>query len=171
MKANTYIISIVIGVLGLVLAIAPGATTILVCRIIGVALLLTAFSSIFFSTREEEKPYFKGVALSGGFISGVLGLFFIINPMFVMSIIPWVAGVVVFINGCINVFQAIQIGKQGGSMGVHLVMGILTAGLGVLIFSNPFGAVELTIRVIGIVLVVDAVTNIFTTRTYYTQID
>ena len=69
-----------------------------------------------------------------------------------------------------SVMQAMEIGRAGGDHVIHLIIGIATAALGILIFTNPFGTLTLTLRVIGIVLVADALTNIFTTRTYYTQI-
>ncbi len=167
---TSYTISIVMLVLGGILVIAPGTTTILICRIIGIAMLAGAITSIFFSTREKDAPLFKGAALSGGAIAGIVGVFFLIRPDFVVSLIPFAVGIAIFINGVINVMQAMEIGRAGGDHVIHLIIGIATAALGILIFTNPFGTLTLTLRVIGIVLVADALTNIFTTRTYYTQI-
>ena len=41
-------------------------------------------------------------------------------------------------------------------------------GLGVLLLFNPFKAVELTIMIIGSILIVDAITNIFTIYSFST---
>ncbi len=167
---NLYVMSIIIGLIGLILLLMPGTATMLVCRIMGIGMIIGALSTLFFGPGEASGMGMRGATIGSGILMGIIGLVFIINPVFVVSIIPIIMGIGLFINGLVNVLQSFQIKKAGGPFIIHFVMAIITCLLGILIFSNPFGTIEITLRVIGVILIVDALTNLFTTKIYYTQI-
>jgi uncharacterized membrane protein HdeD (DUF308 family) len=52
-----------------------------------------------------------------------------------------------------------------------LIISFLILGCGLLLVFNPFGAVSLTIMVIGSILIVDSITNIYTIYSYSKAFD
>ena len=73
-----------------------------------------------------------------------------------------IIGVVVLIHGVHNVIQAIDLQKENyDKWWIALLFGILTVIFGGVLVYNPFGAVEMVVRMIGIFLIYDGASDMW----------
>ena len=76
--------------------------------------------------------------------------------------VPLIIGILILIHGVHNVIQAVDLQKDGyDKWWVALLFGILTVGFGGLLICNPFGAVEMAVRMIGISLIYDGASDMW----------
>ncbi|MBO4297609.1 MAG: DUF308 domain-containing protein [Clostridia bacterium] len=148
---------IVLGLLGLLLVVWPGATLTLVCRLAAIALLLVAATGIYTWWKEKStKPAGLG-RLLGSVAALAVGLWILFNTAAFEKLIPTVLGIVMIVFGATELYKAFKGGKNPVTMalaGVAIVLGLIVA-------FNPFSAIKVTIVCAGIALIYTAVTGIF----------
>ena len=84
-----------------------------------------------------------------------------------MSIVPVAVGIVVAVNGVINLAQALDLKREGydrwpGS----LALAVLTIVLGLLVVFNPFSTMEMLVMALGIVILYNGVSNLWIESRY-----
>ena len=91
------------------------------------------------------------------------GLFVITQSHLIISFIPTIVGIVLLINGIINLKKAFHL-KQAGLQRwwVDLAIAAVITLLGLLIWLRPFDAVATTNIFIGICLILNGVSNLCT---------
>ncbi len=155
---NKLISSIVFLVLGIVLMISPAASLKVFMYVIGGVLLLSALVRIltFFKAKKEDRV---PLSLVLGIASAVIGLFFVIAPGFISSILAVVFGVVIILNSLLDLVIAVRLpaGKA-----IAVVMALLGLALGILIVINPAAFAEFMTVLIGVSLVYESVVGIVT---------
>ena len=97
-----------------------------------------------------------------GIVFAVLGLWILLKPEMIMMAVPVIVGVLIAIHGLHNVVQAFALKKDGyESWWLAFLMGLLTLIFGGVLIYNPFKAIELVARLIGIFLIYDGVSDIW----------
>ena len=147
---------IVLGLLGLLLIVWPGATLNIVCKLVGIALLLAAASGIYTWLKEKAKGPVRLARLIGSAAAAVFGLWILFNTAAVEKLIPTVLGIVMIIYGALELYKAYKGGKNPVSMA--LAAGAIVLGL--IVAFNPFSALRVTLVCAGIALLYTAVTGI-----------
>lgn len=162
MKANAVLSSLLCVLLGLVLVIWPGMSMQIVCAAIGVVLILTGIMKIIEYFAVKDGSLYEQTNLIMGIIFAVVGVWIAVKPDKVLAIIPIIVGIVIVLHGVRNLQQAVNLCKnQYDKWWIALLLGLLTAGLGVLLICKPFAALDTVVMLIGIFLIYDGISNIW----------
>lgn len=162
MKRREIVTGIVFLVLGFVLIIWPGVSIKIACRVVGVLMILYGAIQVIAYLREEEKTFVSGGIFTAGIVIGLLGIWIASKPEMVVSALPIIVGLIIALHGIQNIAQAFTLKQQGDqNWWMAAVIGVITAVFGLILFCNPFAAVETLIRFIGIFMVCDGGSNIW----------
>ena len=162
MKANAVVSSLLCVLLGLVLVIWPGMSIQIVCAAIGVVLILTGIMKIIEYFAVKDGSLYEQTNLIMGIIFTVVGVWIAVKPDKVLAIIPIIVGIVIVLHGVRNLQQAVKLCKdQYDKWWIALILGLLTAGFGVLLICKPFAALDTVVMLIGIFLIYDGLSNIW----------
>lgn len=162
LKANYTISAVVCALLGLVLVIWPGATSQIICMLLGGVLLAYGVLQIAIYLFSRERTIILQGMMILGIVFAVLGLWILLRPEMIMMAVPVIVGVLIAIHGLHNIVQAFALKKDGyESWWLAFLMGLLTLIFGGVLICNPFKAIELVARIIGIFLIYDGVSDIW----------
>lgn len=104
---------------------------------------------------------FQGDLITG-LISTIIGIFIIARAELVVSVFPFVLGIVIAVNGVLNIGKSLELKALGYKKWVAvLVMAVLTAALGLLLVFNPLKAADFAISLVGIGLIVTGICDIW----------
>lgn len=159
-KINILSSAILCILLGIVLVAYPNISLSIVCRAVGVIVLVTGVSFVLSYLRVGKKFWYGKIELVFGSIFAILGGFIILYPLGLISIIPIVFGVLLIYHGIANVRQAFELHQyKDKGWWLPVLIAASTIGLGVLIMKNPFGTIETLMRIIGVCLIYDGLMN------------
>lgn len=162
LKVNYSVSALVCILAGLVLLIWPGTTTQIVCMLMGSILLVYGLVQVAAYLRLRERTIISQGMLLLGIVFSVIGLWILFSPEMILMAIPVIVGILIIIHGIHNVSQALELHREGyGRWWVALVFGILTVCFGGVLVRNPFGAVEMVVRMIGISLIYDGASDMW----------
>ena len=148
---------------GIALILWPQTLLQTVCYIIGVIVLLVGLSSIFSYLKVKDEMFSAQVTLVIGIILSGLGLFLLLQPKTLASILPIIVGLFVLFDGISRLQTAWQLKQAGYEKWWGMAIpSLISAGLGGLILFNPFGTASLMVQMIGLILTFEAIINIST---------
>lgn len=160
LKKNKVVSAVLVTFIGLLLVIWPGTALILICRIIGVcALIGGAVGVIMFFTTNIRTPGIIG-GLTGGLLLLIVGIWILIRPDILASVLPMVLGFLIIVSGMINLADCVTIKRQDGSVVASLIMAVITIILGIVIITHAFGTSKLFFRLLGIVMMYDGISDL-----------
>jgi len=152
------IVSIVNVAVGIILIKYPGESLRTLCFAFGfitLALGLVGLGSYFF---KKEKGLVAGLGLVFGIVMTAISVVLIVTPDLVISIVPFLVGLVILIQAIGKMQQALELRdvkyEKWWSM---LLVGLFMLVLGALIVFNPFDSASMLVRVIGIVFIVNGI--------------
>ena len=156
------LVSIVMIVFGLILLIWPGHTLELAARIVGVGLLVAGAALAFSWYSDRRKGRINGVALAEAVAAVILGVLLLAAPNTVVSLVPIAVGVVIAVNGLVNLTQALELRKISYTRWQWpLVLAILTILAGLFLVFNPLKPIKWAVMAIGAVLIFNGVSNLW----------
>ncbi len=161
-KVNYTVSALVCVILGLVLLIWPGTTTQIVCMLLGIVLLVYgAVQIVIYLASRERNIVSQGMMLLG-IVFAVMGVWILLKPEMIIMAVPVIVGVMIAIHGLHNVVQAVALKKDGYERWwVAFLMGILTVILGGILIYNPFTVMDTVVRLIGIFLIYDGLSDVW----------
>ena len=127
--------------------------------IVGVMLILWGIIPVitFFSNKENNSYLNSGFIL--GVFSLIIGVIVIINPKIIASIIPFVIGIWMIINGVTKLYYSLMLNKErNASVAIGISLAILVCGI--FLVANPFKGAEILTQIIGASIMVYAVLDI-----------
>ena len=146
---------------GLVLLLRPGLSGSLICTLLGLGALLFGAVKLASYWRLKELGGFQ-TDLFLGVIFAAVGIFTLVQPGIILSILPIVLGIALMLGGLSKVQRAFQLkGMNYSRWTVVLGTGILTSLLGVVLLVNPFAAAAAMIQCIGLGLIVDGASELW----------
>lgn len=149
-------------VLGLVLLIWPGTTTQIVCMMLGAVLLIYGAVQIMLYLLSRERSFISQGMMLLGIIVAVIGVWILVRPEMIIMAVPVIVGILIAIHGIHNISQAITLKKEGyDNWWIAFLLGILTAVLGAVLVYNPFTVVNTIVRLIGIFLIYDGLSDMW----------
>lgn len=160
MKRNKVLGAVIMIVLGIVLLVWPGQALALACRIAGAALCIGGIAAVVMFFVTKDKGFVVTTAMIAGVVVACLGFWIFLRPEVLAQLFPTIIGLFVIITGLINISEAITIHRERGT-GVTstFVIALITILLGLLIFFRPSFINNILVRLIGIVLIFDGVSN------------
>lgn len=153
-------------ILGIVMIIAPGFVSDFICYLIGVLILVFGISMIITFFNESYTAYAKGMLVLG-LIASILGVYIILKPSFFMSIIPFMAGILILVESIDKFKHSFELKKEGyDKWYVIFTSAVILLVFSLILILYPFESVKLTIRVLGIILLIDSISDLLTIRSY-----
>lgn len=155
--------SVLYTILGIVLIAAPGSALKLACFLIGAVTLCYGAVRVI-SYWKDGSAYGRRFDLFLGVILLLVGLFLLISPQFIVSVIPVALGIYILVDSISAIKRSLDMKALGFTKwwGPFIAALVLAAFGGVMVL-NPFGTVETLVVFIGIGFVFDGVSTIINT--------
>ncbi len=148
-------------ILGIVLVIYPNTSLALVCRAVGVIVLITGAGFLLSHIRGGIFSWFYKLDLILGVLFVILGGYILLNPLGLLSIIPIVFGVLLIYHGISDLGQALELRKyEADRWWISIIIAVITIALGIMIMKNPFSTIDMLMRIIGICLIYDGLSDL-----------
>ncbi len=164
-KYSSSVFSIILILTGALLLFFPSMTTTAVCIILGAVLIaqgITVFLSYLSSLKNNSPSVFLAF---WAFCLVGMGAFVIIRSEVIISIIPFIIGIFVFISGMNNIFSAIKLKNSQYDRWTYSMAGaVLKTVLGMVILFNPFASALTMIMFLGAVLIYEGITSFIFAR-------
>ena len=163
---NEVVSSLILIVLGIILMVWPGAAMDIACMVIGCGLIIAGIICliVFFVKRKKsgEGKFSKDsvITIMKSVVIIVVGIVLIAKMKTVVSILPFIIGLLIIANSVVNVIQALLNRKQNDKWLVSLIVGLVTTIIGLLMVIDPFGAAVSQIFIVGLGLAIDGVSNL-----------
>lgn len=162
-EAGRAILSALSIAVGIMLIIFPGASGIVLCRAVGICALVFGAVRVVTGLKRRAGAESLPTDAAIGIILLVFGVFTLLRPEFILSILPIVLGLYLLLESIGKFQRALEMRKTyNPRWWASLVFAILTAGLGVLMLFNPFGAAEVMLAFLGLSLIFDGVADLCT---------
>lgn len=159
-KVNLLSSAILCVTLGIVLVAYPDTSMTLVCRAVGVIVLITGLGLVFGYLKSGKEHWYGKIELVFGTILAIVGGFLILRPLGLISIIPIIFGILFIYHGLANMRQAMEL-RQYKDKGwwLPVLIAATTVLLGIFIINYPIRTMDIIMRVIGACLIYDGLAN------------
>ena len=161
-KANALFSAALYTLLGLVLLLWPERSTSVLCTMLGLVLVLCGISDILKFLSHRDGTLYAAVHLVVGIILCAVGIWLMAQPTLIAVMIPRVIGALICIHGFNNLSGAFTLRKNRSSRWTAaLLLAVVTLVLGVILVLSPFEAFTTVVRVIGLFLMYDGISDIW----------
>lgn len=161
MKISFLLAAVLYILLGVVLLVWPGTTAAVICYAFGGILVCYGAATIlgFFLSRAGGFVF----ELFLGIVAGALGIFFLVRPQVIISILPVALGLFILVDGLLNLKRAVDLRRLEYSRWyVSLVLSLVSLVLGLVVLFHPYLAAEALVMVIGGVVIYEGLSDIWT---------
>ena len=156
MKQNYFVNAVIMIILGLVLVIWPHILGVILCYLLGGALIVMGAIQLIGFLRGERLGFYNKFSMFMGIVLVLLGIWICTQPRIVLSIIPVVVGIIVLIHGLMDIQYTLDIKRTGSTKWwIALIAAILTLIVGLLLVFNPFTAYEISMIMLGTAMLYD----------------
>jgi len=165
---NTLIISCVLYFLiGIIMLLFPELVGDSICYLIASLFIFCGVVGVVMYIRNEVKSVYASSSLILSILLGVFGVYIFLNSKVFLSFIPLIAGVFMIIDSVNKLSLSFDLKKYGYQRWWYMfIVSFVVLGLGLLILSDPIKVLNITIRIIGGILIFDAISNIFTIKSF-----
>ena len=162
-RTSSYAVSIVYIIAGLIMLLNPGFISDAVNYVIGILVMLYGIVYSVSVYQKKDTGSYGKFDLLAGIICISFGLFLILYPSILVSLIPFCAGVIIFMDAISFIINSFKLKKlEYESWIVNLVIGLVFLAFAIYIIINAKSISHLVIRFIGGFLIVDAMLDFFT---------
>lgn len=160
---NAYIsTSLISFVLGLFLVLKPETSGNIISYILGACFIFYGIVHIVTYIIVKNENFYQ-YDLAKGIITVSIGIFFILRPSFIISILPTILGFAILINGIFGIQSSINMLRADSKKWLAVfIPAIITIVLGMLILINPFKWAQMLLVIIGGCLIWNGVSNFWT---------
>lgn len=150
--------------LGIVALVIPETMQKTLGYLIGIVLIVAGLISIIcYLLRDARENYYHNEFVFG-LVGMVLGAAVLYKVEVIISLIPFILGILVLFSGCSKLQDAIDLKRLGyGSWIGMLVVAVINIILGIVLICNPFQAAIVLFRVLGVGLIISGVSDCFST--------
>lgn len=150
-------------VLGLLLIIFPEASVAIISYLIAAALILDGLRHVICYFRGQLSEALSGYDLALGGCEILLGLFALVRPTTMLSLLPIFLGATLVVSGAIRLQRAFDLQRAGhGAWKTVLILGAVVAVLGLLMLIDPFKTAKVLLVLLGISMVINAIALLWT---------
>lgn len=154
-------ISVIYVVLGLVLLIWPGTSARAICFTLGAVLLLAGLFHVISYFMQSRYSSMIRQSLTVGLVFTLLGAFVMLRTDDILKAMPFMFGIILVIDNASKVQAALDLRRvRVRYWYISMIIGMLTAVLGIILILNPFSAVIALNIFIGVSLIISAVSNL-----------
>ena len=156
LRIAAYLSAVLTIALGGILIAWPIEVTGLICRVLGALLVVMGAVYIFGYIIEG-----RGIlTVAGGLLFLLLGVWIFITPGSIATLVPIVIGVVLLVHSLRDFSMAAEAKQHGSSRWMMLfLLALLNCVFGVVCICDSFGVISVAVRMLGIALVYDGISN------------
>ena len=162
LKMYTMFVTLLYVIMGLIMLLNPQFILDAVNYIVGIFVLIYG---VIYIVRFLSKNTFNTLSkfsLLAGLLCIVFGVYILLNPTLLSSIIPFAAGMLLLVDGLGKLKDSVAFKKvEYTRWWIGLVISIIFVGFGIYMILNAFNVSKVIIRIIGAVLIVDALSDIW----------
>ncbi|MCR4922704.1 MAG: DUF308 domain-containing protein [Lachnospiraceae bacterium] len=160
-KRDMIFTGIALLLVGLLFLIAPITTTRVIYGAIGLVFAIAGAIRLFFAIRVMEAGILKTQTIVVSILLLLLGIFFLVNPEFLVLYNYIIFGLIMIVNGLVNIFGVIK-GEiyTSGNKVLHIVLSVLLVIIGIIVLAHPFSTAAMLTIMIGVFLLVSGIVNI-----------
>lgn len=159
-KGSWLVSSLLCILIGSVFAIWPEIVANAANYILGGIILIVGIVYLAISFWSKQRNFLTGFGIIFSVVLIVIGVFMLLKTEFVLSLFPMIVGGIIIIHGIIDLKRSIELASLKYKLWwIALIIAVATIGLGVLLVFNPFSAVTLAFRIIGVILIVDGISD------------
>ncbi|MDO4173151.1 MAG: DUF308 domain-containing protein [Eubacteriales bacterium] len=137
--------------LGVAMLLMPEFFLTAVCYVVGGLMIAYGVIGIIHCVRKQLLLVFS---ITGSVIVIGVGIFIITRPRAIISILPVIFGVILILDGILNVRHGVGLHRFGAPGNITvIVLGVITVAFGAVILWHPYTTAEMTFRLIGAGLV------------------
>lgn len=163
-KTNALLTAALYTALGIVLLIRPELSAAVLCTALGLILVVCGLIDIAVFLRSRDGSLYAAVHLVAGIVLAAVGVWLISRPTLISVVIPRIIGVLICVHGAGDIGDAAALRKSGSSRwSAAALLGLVTLVLGAVLVFNPFKAFTTVVRIIGVFLIYDGVSDIWIT--------
>ena len=150
--------------LGIVALVIPETMQKTLGYLIGIVLIVAGLISIIcYLLRDARENYYHNEFVFG-LVGMVVGAAVLYKVEVIISLIPFILGILVLFSGCSKLQDAIDLKRLSyGSWAGMLVVAVINIILGILLICNPFKAAIVLFRVLGVGLILSGASDCFST--------
>lgn len=162
MKWTHLLSSFLLAIAGLWLCMYPDSSSILICSVIGYALIgAGAFSIIRYFAQKLEVTLYRN-DFTVGLLLVITGVGVLMNKAILDELLPFALGMIVTASALHKLEDGIDAARLGYSQSkTYLILAIINIFLGVVIFINPFKTETTFYRFVGGALMFSGVSDMF----------
>lgn len=163
MKMNTFLVSLLYVMLGVIMMFFPKTTMETICYIFaGILILIGIVYTIFYFGRNIVDSYYR-YDLVYGLVTILCGVLIIVKVDLLINLIPIVMGILIFGNGIIKLQHAIDLKRVDFSGWFYvLIFSLLCITIGTVLIFQPAFIAETVTMIIGISFAFSGVTDLVT---------
>lgn len=166
-KMYTLLVSLLYVVMGLIMLLNPGFVLDAVNYIVGILVL---FYGVIYIAKFLGKNSFDTLSKFGllaGLLCITFGIYILLNPTILSSIIPFAAGMLLLVDGFAKLKDARAFKKSDyNRWWIGLIISILLIASGIYMILNAFNVSKLIVRAIGLILIADALSDLWSYLCY-----
>ena len=158
---NYWLLSAFCIVMGGALIWKPGIFTDIVGLVVGgLMAVYGAVTLVRYFLRAKKDPE-NATGLAAGIIFVTAGVFIMVRPDFIPKVIALIFGCYMLISGVVNIQESLYVKGRGEPKWLRSFLpALLTALTGILLLINPLLLTNVTLRVLGVCLLVSGIMNI-----------
>ena len=163
LKWNYIIEALITVVIGIVLIVRPQGSLEIMAKALAVLLTLAGIVMIISYFVHKQRSVLMSGGLALGIAIAAIGVWIFLNPSPFIDFVPRLFGVFIIASGLTNLSQTLSLIRyRYGLWWLSLIFGILTIGFGAILLVNPKFVENMLVTLIGVFLVFDGATNIWT---------
>lgn len=158
--SNRLVVGIAFLVFGLGMVFCPEPYIKAAVIVIGIIMLIVCAVRVFFFIRGEKDAFaILGLVLT--IIFAVLGVICIAASEWVVSIIYFIFGILIIIDGIFGIYNSVAVLRRNDLLWMPFaILSLVSIAIGVVLLFNPFGAAEWTLRLVGASLALGGIFDI-----------
>lgn len=162
-KISENLMSLVYIIVGIIMLVNPKFVCDAVNYVIGGLIILFGVIFVIKVLQNKDLKEFSKIELLISLLCVGLGLFIMFNSNLLTSILPIGAGVLVFLDSVSQIMKSFKLKRNKTKMWyINLIVGLIFFGFSLYIILNAANVTYLVIRLIGIVLIIDAIFEFYT---------
>lgn len=160
-RKSYILVSALYVVLGIVLLIWPSTSVRMICYGLGIAMLVLGITyGVIYFTKDDLSSFLQ-MDLVIGIICLAFGIFILLNPAFLASVLPFAMGIIFLLGAVVKLQSAFNMKRLNFSKWyLVLICALLIVALGIVLLCNPFENERFMILYIGSCLILDGMTNL-----------
>lgn len=170
-KWDTVLSSVLYVTVGTLLVIFPISVIKSLCYAIAIIIMAIGIIKIISFLLKEQQEGFTRTGLISGIIFVIIGAFIAIRSKTIISIIPFILGILILFSGISKLQYTMQLRKYSDEKNsIMLITSIINVILGIVLAFNPFRAARVMLIILGICMIITGLSDLVSAIYFYDKI-